>query len=56
MQSVNGARSVTYNAGCVTFVGDALLNNEPGYTLTFAGCNVSVLGVNVGNFSIGCGS
>ena len=52
VQSINGARSVTYNAGCVTFVGDALLNNEPGYTLTFAGCNVSVLGVNVGNLSI----
>ena len=52
MQSLNGARSVTYNGACVTFVGDALVNEEPGYVLTFAACDLSVLGIGIGNLSI----
>ena len=52
VQSVNGARSVTYNGACVTFVGDALVNEEPGYVLTFAACDLSVLGIGIGNLSI----
>jgi hypothetical protein len=51
VQSLNGARSVTYNGACVTLVGDALLNGKPGYLLTFAACNLPVLG-GIGNLSI----
>jgi hypothetical protein len=50
LQSVNGARSVTYSGACVTLVGDALVNEEPGYLLTFAACNLSgPLGIGIGN-------
>jgi hypothetical protein len=50
---VNGARSVTYNGACVTLVGDALVNEEPGYLLTFAACNLSgPLGIGIGNLSV----
>jgi hypothetical protein len=53
LQSVNGARSVTYNGACVTLVGDALVNEEPGYLLTFAACNLSgPLGIGIGNLSV----
>jgi len=53
LQSVNGARSVTYNGACVTLVGDALVNDEPGYLLTFAACNLSgPLGIGIGNLSV----
>jgi hypothetical protein len=53
LQSVNGARSVTYSGACVTLVGDALVNEEPGYLLTFAACNLSgPLGIGIGNLSV----
>jgi len=53
LQSVNGARSVTYNGACVTVIGDALVNEEPGYLLTFAACNLSgPLGIGIGNLSV----
>ena len=52
VQSVNGARSVTYTGACVTLVGDALFNDEPGYIVTYAACSVSALGLGVGNISI----
>jgi hypothetical protein len=51
VQSLNGARSVTYNGACVTLVGDALLNDRPGYVMTFAACSLPVLG-GIGNFSM----
>jgi hypothetical protein len=53
LQSVNGARSITYNGTCVSFVADALLNGNPGYVATFAACDLSALGTGIGNFSIG---
>jgi hypothetical protein len=43
VQMVNGARGVSYSGACVTSVGDALLNEEPGYTVTFAACDLSAL-------------
>jgi hypothetical protein len=52
VQSINGARSVTYTGTCVTYVGDALLNEEPGYDVTFAACSASLLGVGLGTMSI----
>ena len=53
LQSVNGARSVTYNGACVTLVGDALVNEEPGSLLTFAACTLSgPLGIGIGNLSV----
>src|SRR5207253_1553014 len=51
VQSLNGARSVTYNGACVTLLADALLNDKPGYVLTFAACNLPVLG-GIGNMSM----
>lgn len=52
LQSVNGARSITYNGTCVSFVADALLNGNPGYVVTFAACDLSALGTGIGNLSI----
>jgi hypothetical protein len=52
LQSVNGARSITYNGACVSFVADALRNGNPGYVVTFAACDLSALGTGIGNFSI----
>jgi hypothetical protein len=43
VQMVDGARSVTYSGTCVTSVGDALLNGKPGYTVTFAACDLSAV-------------
>jgi hypothetical protein len=52
LQSVNAARSITYNGPCVSFVGDALLSDNPGYVFAFAACDLSALGTGIGNFSI----
>jgi hypothetical protein len=52
VQSVNGARSVTYSGACVSLAGDALLNGNPGYLFTFQACDLSVLGIGIGNFAI----
>ena len=53
VQSVSGARSVTYNGTGVTLVGDALVNDQPGYLLTFAACDLSALPLGgIGNFSM----
>jgi len=52
MQSINGARSITYAGPCVTYAGDALVNGNPGYVFTFEACNVSALGTGVGTFSM----
>ncbi|TMA24350.1 MAG: hypothetical protein E6J78_20705 [Deltaproteobacteria bacterium] len=53
VQSVNGAQSVSYSGACVTFVGDALVNEEPGYLLTFAACDLSLLGLGgIGNLAV----
>jgi hypothetical protein len=43
VQMVNGASAVTYSGACVTSVGDALMNNAPGYTVTFTTCDLSPL-------------
>jgi parallel beta-helix repeat protein len=53
VQNVNGVRAITYNGACVSFVGDALVNGQPGYVFTFASCDLSgPLGTGIGNFSI----
>jgi hypothetical protein len=52
VQSVGGARAVTYSGACVSFLGDALVNEEPGYEATFAACDLSLLGLGIGNMSI----
>jgi hypothetical protein len=53
MQSVNGARSISYNGACVSFVTDTILNGNPGYLATFAACDVSgILGMGIGTYSI----
>jgi hypothetical protein len=57
LKSVNGARSIAYKAGplgepCVTFVGDAVVNGNAGYLYTFAACDLSVVGTDLGTYSI----
>jgi hypothetical protein len=52
LQSVNGARSITYSGTCVSYAGDAVLNGKPGYLFTFEACNLSALGTGIGNFAI----
>jgi len=59
VQSVNGARAITYTAGCVSFVADALFNGESGYVLSFASCDLSGVAVavpgmapQIGNYTI----
>jgi hypothetical protein len=49
MQSVNGARSITYNGPCVSYAGDAVMNGNTGYVFTFEACSVSALGTTLGN-------
>jgi hypothetical protein len=52
MQSVNGARSITYTGPCVSYAGDAVMNGNTGYLFTFEACSVSVLGTGIGTFSM----
>ena len=52
VQSVNGARSITYNGSCVSFITDAVVNSNPGYVANFAACDLSVLGLGIGTFSM----
>lgn len=52
VQSVNGARSISYNGTCVSYAGDAVMNGNPGYLFTFEACGVSALGTGIGTFSI----
>jgi len=53
VQSVNGARSVTYNGACVALLTDALVNEEPGYLLAFTACNLpGPLGLGIGNLVV----
>jgi hypothetical protein len=52
MQSVNGARSITYSGACVSYAGDAVLNGNAGYLFTFQACDLSALGTGIGNFAI----
>jgi hypothetical protein len=43
VQSINGARAISYNGACVSFVSDAAWNAEPGYVVSFASCDLSAL-------------
>ncbi|PYY09725.1 MAG: hypothetical protein DMG69_09515 [Acidobacteria bacterium] len=52
LQSVDGVRSITHNGTCVSFAGDGVLNNNPGYLFTFEACDLSALGTSIGNFSV----
>ena len=52
VQSMNGVRSMTYNGTCVSFASDALVNGQAGYLYTFQACDLSVLGIGIGNFAI----
>ena len=56
IQMVNGARGISYNGACVSFVGDALMNKEPGYVVSFATCDLSLLSTpltpSIGTFTI----
>ena len=56
VQMINGARSVTYAGACVTFIGDALLNDDPGHVVSFTACDLSALSTpllpRIGNYTI----
>lgn len=52
VQSVNGARSISYSGACVSYAGDAVLNSKPGYLFTFQACDLSALGTGIGNYAI----
>ena len=53
---INGARSVTYAGACVTVIGDALLNDDPGHVVSFTACDLSALSTpllpRIGNYTI----
>jgi hypothetical protein len=52
LQSVNGARSITYSGPCVSYAGDAVMNGNTGYVFSFEACSVSLLGQGIGTFSM----
>jgi hypothetical protein len=58
VQSLNGARSITYNGACVSFVSDAAFNGDPDNVVSFASCDLSgtptLPGVpaSIGNYTI----
>ena len=43
VQTVSGARAITYTGTCVSFVSDALVNDAPGHVVNFAACDLSAL-------------
>jgi len=56
VQMVNGATGITYSGTCSTMTGDALLNDVPGYSLTFTACDLSALSTpllpKIGNYTV----
>jgi hypothetical protein len=52
VQTLGAARDIVYSGTCVSFVGDALMNGQPGYAVTFAACDLSSLGLSIGNFTM----
>jgi hypothetical protein len=54
---VNGVRGIAYSAGplgqpCVSFSGDAVVNGRAGYLYSFAACDLSAVGPDLGTYSI----
>jgi hypothetical protein len=52
MQSLNGARTISYTGPCVSYAGDAVMNGNTGYVFSFEACSVSLLGQGIGTFSM----
>jgi hypothetical protein len=54
VQSIGGARSITHSGACVTLLSDAVVNEEPGYLVTFVACDLSAvpLAPSLGTMSI----
>jgi len=52
MQRANSVPTVSHNASCVTFAGDALMNGAPGFLYTFQACDLSAESTGIGNFAI----
>ena len=55
--SANGVRGIAYSVGplgqpCVSFSGDGVVNGNPGYLYTFASCDLSAVGSDLGTYSI----
>ena len=54
---INGVRGIAYSVGplgqpCVSFSGDGTVNSNPGYLYTFASCDLSAVGTDLGTYSI----
>jgi hypothetical protein len=54
---VNGVRGIAYSVGplgqpCVSFSGDGLVNGKTGYLYTFASCDLSSLGSDLGTYTL----
>jgi hypothetical protein len=56
IQMINGARSVSYTGACVSFIGDALMNDDPGHVVSFTACDLSALSTpltpSIGSYTI----
>jgi len=53
LQSLDGAQAITYSGACVTFVTDALMNDDPGYVMNFTACDLSTALVpQIGTWSV----
>ena len=53
----NGVRGIAYSVGplgqpCVSFSGDGAVNGTPGYLYTFASCDLSAVGTDLGTYTI----
>ena len=53
----NGVRGIAYSVGplgqpCVSFSGDGAVNGSPGYLYTFASCDLSAVGTDLGTYTI----
>jgi hypothetical protein len=53
LRSSNGVRSISYSANgtCVSFIGNAKVNDKVGYQFSFTACDLSAMG-GIGTFSI----
>ncbi|MFL5313353.1 MAG: hypothetical protein ACJ79H_23200 [Myxococcales bacterium] len=54
---VNGVRGIAYSVGplgqpCVSFSGDGLVNGKAGYLYSFASCDLSAVGSDLGTYSM----
>jgi hypothetical protein len=52
VQSVGGARSITYSGRCVSFIANARVNGQLGYGLSFTGCDNASPGAGADTYAL----